>query len=131
MSVNMKVIKVLNKLFDAGFCAEKEIAAMSLDDMLGIQGRKRVEEDNIELVKLVNNRCDQEKILQQFLPKMQEVGTWADEFDRANREQRKLRCRKLFKRIEVRRGYEISVQLNTDYEDFFADWGGGNWEIGA
>ncbi len=38
MSVNMKVIKVLNKLFDAGFCAEKEISAMNLDDMLGIQG---------------------------------------------------------------------------------------------
>lgn len=38
MSVNMKVIKVLNKLFDAGFCAEKEIAVMNLDDMLGIQG---------------------------------------------------------------------------------------------
>lgn len=38
MNVNMKVIKVLNKLFDAGFCTEKEIAAMNLDDMLGIQG---------------------------------------------------------------------------------------------
>ena len=38
MSVNMKVIKVLNKLFDAGFAAEKEISTMNLDDMLGIQG---------------------------------------------------------------------------------------------
>ena len=38
MSVNMKAIKVLNKLFDAGFCAEKDISGMSLDDMLGIQG---------------------------------------------------------------------------------------------
>ena len=38
MSVNMKVIKVLNKLFDAGFCAEKDISAMNLDDMLCIQG---------------------------------------------------------------------------------------------
>ena len=38
MCVNMKVIKVLNKLFDAGFAAEKEISTMNLDDMLGIQG---------------------------------------------------------------------------------------------
>lgn len=38
MSVNMKVIKVLNKLFEAGFSNEKGISAMSLDDMLGIQG---------------------------------------------------------------------------------------------
>ena len=82
-------------------------------------------------MKLVNSRCDQEKILQQFLPKMQEVGTWADEFDGAPREQRKLICCKLFKRIEVKRGYEITVQLNTDYEDFFAEWGGENWNIGA
>ena len=38
MNVNMKVIKVLNKLFYAGFCAEKDITSMSLDDMLGIKG---------------------------------------------------------------------------------------------
>lgn len=38
MSVNVKVIKVLNKLFDDGFTAEKDISAMNLDDMLGIQG---------------------------------------------------------------------------------------------
>ena len=38
MRINMKVIKILNKLFEAGFCTEKEIAAMNLDDMLSIQG---------------------------------------------------------------------------------------------
>jgi len=37
MRINMKGIKILNKFLDAGFCAEKEIAAMSLDDTLGIQ----------------------------------------------------------------------------------------------
>ena len=62
---------------------------------------------------------------------MQEIGTWAEEFDRATNEQRKLICCKLFKRIEVRRGYEISVVLNMDYEDFFAEWGGEKWSVGA
>ena len=105
---------------------DKEDLTVAINEIRG-----RVEEDNIELVKLVNSRCDQEKILQHFLPKMQEVGTWADEFDKATKEQRKLICCKLFKRIEVKRGYEISIQLNTDYEDFFAEWGGENWNVGT
>ena len=38
MAVNPKDIKVLNKVLDAGFTDEKAIAAMTIDDILNMQG---------------------------------------------------------------------------------------------
>lgn len=38
MTVNQKAVKVLNKVFDAGFTDEKAIAAMTMDNVLSIQG---------------------------------------------------------------------------------------------
>ena len=38
MAVNPKTIKVLNKVLDAGFTDEKAIAAMTIDDILNMQG---------------------------------------------------------------------------------------------
>ncbi len=38
MAVNQKAIKVLNKIFEDGFTDEKEISAMTMDDILSMQG---------------------------------------------------------------------------------------------
>ena len=38
MAVNQKAVKVLNKVLDAGFTDEKAIAAMTIDDILNMQG---------------------------------------------------------------------------------------------
>ena len=38
MSVNQKAVKVLNKVLEAGFTDEKAIAAMTMDDILSMQG---------------------------------------------------------------------------------------------
>jgi len=37
MTVNQKTIRVLNKIFEAGFTDEKDIAAMTMDDILTMQ----------------------------------------------------------------------------------------------
>lgn len=38
MAINQKAVKVLNKIFEAGFTDEKTIAAMTMDDILAMQG---------------------------------------------------------------------------------------------
>lgn len=38
MTVNQKGVKVLNKIFEAGFTDEKAISAMTMDDILSMQG---------------------------------------------------------------------------------------------
>lgn len=41
MAVNQKAVKVLNKVFEAGFADEKAIASMTMDDILSVQGIMR------------------------------------------------------------------------------------------
>ena len=38
MAVNQKTVRLLNKGFEAGFFTEKEIVAMTMDDILAMQG---------------------------------------------------------------------------------------------
>lgn len=38
MAVNQKVIKVMNRIFGAGFADEKSISAMTMDDILSLPG---------------------------------------------------------------------------------------------
>lgn len=38
MAVNQKAVKVLNKVLEAGFTDEKTISAMTMDDILSMQG---------------------------------------------------------------------------------------------
>lgn len=38
MVVNQKAVKVINKIFEVGITEEKEISAMTLDEILEIQG---------------------------------------------------------------------------------------------
>ena len=38
MLVNQKAVKVINKIFEAGITEEKDISAMTLDEILEIQG---------------------------------------------------------------------------------------------
>jgi len=37
MAVNQKAVKVLNKVWEAGFTDEKAISAMTMDDILSMQ----------------------------------------------------------------------------------------------
>lgn len=38
MAINQKAVKVINKILDSGFTDEKAISAMTMDDILSIQG---------------------------------------------------------------------------------------------
>ena len=38
MAINQKAVKVINKILDDGFTYEKAISAMTMDDILSIQG---------------------------------------------------------------------------------------------
>ena len=51
----------------------------------------------------------------------QQFITWADEFDKASLEQRKMIICQLIDEIKVGRGYEISIEFNASYNQFFGD----------
>ena len=51
----------------------------------------------------------------------QQFVTWADEFENASLEQRKMIICHLIDSIKVGRGYEISIEFNSSYSQFFGD----------
>jgi len=48
---------------------------------------------------------------------------WADEFDNATLEQKKMIVGQLIKRVELDRGYKVHIEFNLDYEQFCEDFG--------
>ena len=47
---------------------------------------------------------------------------WAEVFDLAKLEEKKLICNQLFKRIELGKGYQVRVTFNPGYGDFCKGW---------
>ena len=51
----------------------------------------------------------------------QQFVTWADEFENASREQQKMIICQLIDVIKISRGYNIEIELNASYRQFFND----------
>lgn len=60
--------------------------------------------------------------MKRMLPTYERFKSWAEEFETASNEEKKMIACQLFKRIEVGRGYKIKVQMNMTYEQFVTDW---------
>ena len=50
----------------------------------------------------------------------EEFRSWADEFDSASPERKKMIIGTLFKEINIGKGYEIEILMNGSYEQFVA-----------
>ena len=55
-------------------------------------------------------------------PAYKQFKSWAEEFDSATLEQKKMIACQLLKRVEVGRDYKISVELNMTYSQFCTEW---------
>lgn len=60
--------------------------------------------------------------MKRMLPTYERFKSWAEEFETASNEEKKMIACELFKRIEVGRGYKIKVQMNMTYEQFVTEW---------
>ena len=60
--------------------------------------------------------------LEKFRPAFSRFKSWADEFDNATLEQKKMIAGQLFKRVEVGRNYKIHIVMNMTYRQFCEQW---------
>lgn len=129
--------KVKRELLDKKEKLEKELKALSLDvgkclcgdsifsvDVLSMSINSAKEQ--IEEVDRLLNECDmdlerQTDILNKLDYYYNQFVTWADEFDHASREQQKMIICQLISAIRVSKGYDIEIELNASYRQFFGD----------
>lgn len=82
-----------------------------------------------EIEKLKEEELQKKQGIDLITPAYNQFKTWAEEFDTATLEQKKMIACHLFNRIEVGRDYKISVELNMTYQQFCSEWSNGrHWK---
>ena len=93
--------------------------------------KQRITQAQEKLSELKAEEAQKKQGIDLIAPNYRQFKSWAEEFDTANLEQKKMIACHLFKRIEVGRGYHISVQLNLSYEQFCSEWSDGSLLVPA
>lgn len=84
--------------------------------------KKRIEDAGIQLEKLKEEEAQKKQGIEMVTPAYKQFKSWAEEFDTATMEQKKMIACQLLKRVEVGRDYTISVELNMTYSQFCTEW---------
>ena len=84
--------------------------------------KKRIEESEIQLEKLKEEEMQKKQGIEMVTPAYKQFKSWAEEFDSATMEQKKMIACQLLKRVEVGRDYKISVELNMTYSQLCNEW---------
>ena len=82
----------------------------------------RIAAAETELHELEQSEFQQRQSIAKILPAYNQFKSWADEFDSATKEQKKMIACQLFKRIEIGRNYAITCELNMTYQQFCEEW---------
>ena len=120
---NKKQLEVLRSEISKSLTGESiyssEDLSIALDKL-----KSRIIEDEETLEKL-KTEDDQKKLLaDSVMPAYRQFRSWAEEFEDASLETKKMIACQLFSRVEVGKGYRIKVTMNMTYRQFVSEWGG-------
>ena len=75
-----------------------------------------------EIERLQNEVNCKKASLEQIRPMFEQFVRWARDFDTCTIEQKKMTISRLVTRIELHKDYELSVELNEEYQKFCENW---------
>ena len=84
--------------------------------------RSKIEDAEKQLQVLKNEKLEKKTINEGIVPVYHQFKTWAEEFDNATLEVKKMIANQLFSRVEVGKGYRIHLELNITYQQFCEEW---------
>lgn len=87
--------------------------------------KEKIADAEERLTKLQLELTAKKQGLEQIAPEYMRFKGWAEEFDEAPLEQKKMIICQLFRRIEVGKDYKVSVELNMTYQQFCSEWSNG------
>lgn len=114
-TLRIKIAKVLTG--DSIFTQE--------DLTLGLQKLKNdIAEAEEKLSQLRDEDAQKKAVAGNVIPAYQQFKTWAEEFEDASFEAKKMIANQLFKRVEVSKRYKLNIELNLTYQQFLEGWTG-------
>ena len=80
-------------------------------------------ESECERIKVLCNNAqkdvdDTENLLKELSDSFDELISWAEIYDEASFEKKKMIANYMIKRVEVTKGYELKIDFNFNYEQF-------------
>ena len=84
--------------------------------------KSRIAEGEEQLEKLDSEMIRKKEMTEAVLPAYRRFRSWADEFDTADREQKKMIACQLFDRIELGKDYQLTIHMNVTYRQFCPEW---------
>lgn len=79
------------------------------------------------LKQLKDEEHQKKEVADNVIPAYQQFKTWANEFDAASFETKKMIASQLIKRVEVKKGYKLHIELNITYQQFLEGWSSTQW----
>lgn len=108
--------EIANTLIGESFYSPEQLSTA----MTRVQQNITAIESQIEKI---NEELDNKKqTVRKLKPMYEQFKGWAEEFDLVPTKQKKMIISQLISRIEIGKGYKISIQLNMDYEQFCEGW---------
>jgi len=86
--------------------------------------KTKIAEDEGRLAQLVDEDTVKKQTADSIMPAYRQFRSWAEEFEDAPLEVKKMIACQLFSRIEIGKGYRIRAELAVTYRQFVEEWGG-------
>jgi site-specific DNA recombinase len=84
--------------------------------------KTRIAEGEERLEKLDCDMSQKKEMVEAVLPAYRRFKSWAEEFDEADFEQKKMIACQLFDRIELGKDYQLILHMNVTYKQFCSEW---------
>lgn len=99
-------------------------SAFSMDDLSSaiLNLKSHIEECKEQLDKLQEEERRGESAIENIKPAYRKFQSWADEFEEATFEQKKMIVGELINHVEITKDYNINVVLNVTYQQFCENW---------
>ncbi len=118
---NQKQLEVLQAEIAKTLLGESLYTPEDLREAISVV-KTRIAEAESKIEKLDSEMCQKEEMTKAVLPAYRRFKSWAEEFDTADLEQKKMISCQLFDRIELGKNYEITLHMNVTYKQFCSEW---------
>ena len=114
--------RVLSLLANEDVPPRAAVGLYSREDIAINTIHNRIDENEKQLEKLELEEVQKKDASDSIIPAYKRFKTWADEFDEASFETKKMIANCLFERIEVSKGYKVRFVIDTTYQQFCEEW---------
>ena len=84
--------------------------------------RGKITSAEAQLEALKQEDAAQKAVSESIIPAYRQFKTWAEEFDSAPWEMKKMIANQLFSKVEIGKGYKIRLELDATFKTFCEDW---------